>query len=159
MTSLKDDRLLLISWVSLNRSPVVLLLESLSLPARSIRFKTPWTFCSVFSFFPLIRSVKTKWLLDDYLFICVLPTDLLCAACCRREEISYVLQTSFMVRSETCVFPFASCLIVYCLLEALFSVRAWSLDRFDDNKSLMVSLYISSIDAYIVNFHPWSFRD
>jgi hypothetical protein len=88
--------------VSFRRSPVAPLFDSLSLPARSIRFRTPWTCCSVFykpdkckswdnwqknrkytiisnnstSFMPLIRRVKTKWLRDDCSFICVLPTDL-----------------------------------------------------------------------------------
>lgn len=88
--------------VSFRRSPVAPLFDSLSLPARSIRFSTPWTCCSVFykpdksksgdswqknrkysiisksstSLTPLIRRVKTKWLRDDCSFICVLPTDL-----------------------------------------------------------------------------------
>lgn len=36
------------TWVSFNRSPVAPLLDSLSLPARSMRFNTPCTCCSVF---------------------------------------------------------------------------------------------------------------
>lgn len=118
---------------------------------------------------------------------------LLCAACCRRDEISLALETFFIVRSETCVFPLTSCIIVYgCFPETgtPFSIRVESipLDRFDDNKSLRVSLYISNTEAYkyltkfliivspylfniimhllkisiltcILNVHPWSFRD
>ena len=91
------------TWVSFNWSPVDPLLESLSLPARSIRFRTPcfsvvwqtqitcvsqaivlkeWddgdiqVLRNVTSFTAEIRRVNTKWLLDDCSFICVLPTDL-----------------------------------------------------------------------------------
>lgn len=87
--------------VSFRRSPVAPLLARRSLPARSIKFRTPWTCCSVLwneitriyvgwqnkfnnikinrlitSLTPNIRKVKTKWLLEDCSFMCVLPTDL-----------------------------------------------------------------------------------
>lgn len=89
------------TWVSLSLSPVEPLFDKRSLPARSIRFKTPCTCCSVLckkktglvyhtkqtfckkkaglvstSLTPEILSVKTKWLLEDCSFIWVFPTDL-----------------------------------------------------------------------------------
>lgn len=89
------------TWVSFNWSPVEPLLESRSLPARSIRFKTPcfsvvcknktahvtkakpcsWRghrekYKKSTSLTADMRNVKTKWLLDDCSFICVFPTDL-----------------------------------------------------------------------------------
>lgn len=55
-----------------------------------------------------------------------------------------MLQTSTIVRSDTTVLPFKSCLIVYCLLP--FASRL--LPRIGDSKSRIVSLYISRVDAY-----------
>ena len=47
ITSARELRLLLIAWVSFKRSPVDPDEESLSDPARSIKFKTPSHFSSV----------------------------------------------------------------------------------------------------------------
>lgn len=74
---------------------------------------------------------------------------LLWAACRKSEEISDMLLTSTMVKSLTYVLQFASCLIVYCFPETEFSGRVGSEpdDRLFDNRSRMVSLYISNIEA------------
>lgn len=80
---------------------------------------------------------------------------LLWAACCKSEDIFPTLHTSNMVKSLTWVCPFTSWVIVYCFPEVPLSARTKSIEvvRFVESKSLMVSLYISNIDTYILKIN------
>jgi hypothetical protein len=73
ITSPNELRLLLIACVSLSRSPTEPDKDSLSEPARSIKFKIPDDRSPVFLFSPVSCNVNTLWLLDDLSFKFVAP--------------------------------------------------------------------------------------